>query len=274
MARGGGRSSRNSVRVKGVSTESVVICVLLVVLLVLVVYYVRQNNEGFQAEGEPCKLMFFVAKWCPHCKNAKPHWDKVKNKYDNKTENNIIKYGSTFDVVFSNGPKKKSDWIGIYKKDVIPGSSAPITWKYLNDSNQILSNGRISFLADFAPGEYQVLFFINDTFEILDDIDLIVLESPPVINAINKDQEIVILGDSITLSVDASGVEPVYYQWLKDDVPIASEKNSSLTLDSADFSAAGKYSVIVTNLGGSLKSKPINLIVILKPEILKITESI
>ena len=188
-------------------------------------------------------------------------------------ENNIIKYGSTFDVVFSNGPKKKSDWIGIYKKDVIPGSSAPIAWKYLNDSNQILSNGRISFLADFAPGEYQVLFFINDTFEILDDTDLIVLESPPVINAINKDQEIVILGDSITLSVDASGVEPVYYQWLKDDVPIASEKNSSLTLDSADFSAAGKYSVIVSNLGGSLKSKPINLIVILKPEILKITES-
>ena len=78
MARGGGRSSRNSVRVKGVSTESVVICVLLVVLLVLVVYYVRQNNEGFQAEGEPCKLMFFVAKWCPHCKNAKPVIDQVK----------------------------------------------------------------------------------------------------------------------------------------------------------------------------------------------------
>ena len=81
MARGRGRSSRNNaVSLKGVSTETVVIVVLLIVLLVLVVYYVRQNTEGFSS-GEQCTIYAFVADWCPHCKNAKPAIENLKNNF-------------------------------------------------------------------------------------------------------------------------------------------------------------------------------------------------
>ena len=74
-----------------VSGETVVICVLLVVLLVLVVYYVRQNNEGFDADNSPkCDVYIFVADWCPHCKNAKPAIEEVKNEPPANTVVNVV----------------------------------------------------------------------------------------------------------------------------------------------------------------------------------------
>ncbi len=30
------------------------------------------------------KVMFFSADWCPHCKKAKPEWEKFSSYYDNK----------------------------------------------------------------------------------------------------------------------------------------------------------------------------------------------
>ncbi len=30
------------------------------------------------------QLYFFHADWCPHCKRAKPEWDKIVKNYDNK----------------------------------------------------------------------------------------------------------------------------------------------------------------------------------------------
>ena len=79
--RGKGRGAKNNslnVNMANVSAETVVICVLLVVLLILVVYYVRQNSEGFQSEPH-CVVYAFVADWCPHCKNAKPAIENLKN---------------------------------------------------------------------------------------------------------------------------------------------------------------------------------------------------
>ena len=90
MARGRGRSSRNNaVSLKGVSTETVVIVVLLIVLLVLVVYYVRQNTEGFTS-AEQCTIYAFVADWCPHCKNAKPAIENLKNNSPNNVNVEVV----------------------------------------------------------------------------------------------------------------------------------------------------------------------------------------
>jgi thiol-disulfide isomerase/thioredoxin len=83
--RGKGRGRNNNalnLNMKNVSTETIVICVLLVVLLVLVVYYVRQNREGFQSAPK-CTVYAFVADWCPHCKNAKPAIENLKNNNNN-----------------------------------------------------------------------------------------------------------------------------------------------------------------------------------------------
>jgi thiol-disulfide isomerase/thioredoxin len=31
--------------------------------------------------------MLFYVDWCPHCKTAKPAWEELKSKYQNKTIN-------------------------------------------------------------------------------------------------------------------------------------------------------------------------------------------
>jgi thiol-disulfide isomerase/thioredoxin len=32
-------------------------------------------------------IYFFSAEWCPHCKRAKPEWDKIYTKFNDKTLN-------------------------------------------------------------------------------------------------------------------------------------------------------------------------------------------
>jgi thiol-disulfide isomerase/thioredoxin len=91
MARGRSvKSARNnSLSMKGVSAETVVIVVLLIVLLVLVVYYVRQNSEGFES-AEKCTIYIFVADWCPHCKNAASAFDNLKQNAPNNVNVNVV----------------------------------------------------------------------------------------------------------------------------------------------------------------------------------------
>ena len=43
------------------------------------------------ATGEPEKeaqLLFFYTTWCPHCKNARPEWEKLREEYEGKPINN------------------------------------------------------------------------------------------------------------------------------------------------------------------------------------------
>lgn len=44
-----------------------------------------EDNQGNTAE-----LLFFYADWCPHCKNAKPHWDRLSKEYDGKQINKYL----------------------------------------------------------------------------------------------------------------------------------------------------------------------------------------
>jgi thiol-disulfide isomerase/thioredoxin len=31
------------------------------------------------------EILFFFANWCPHCRTAKPEWEKAKTEYNNNT---------------------------------------------------------------------------------------------------------------------------------------------------------------------------------------------
>jgi len=44
------------------------------------------DDPNFDA-GEPAELMFFVTKWCPHCKKANPEWNKLVKKWEGKKIN-------------------------------------------------------------------------------------------------------------------------------------------------------------------------------------------
>lgn len=70
--------------------------------------------------------------------------------------------------------------------------------------------------------------------------------TPPTPSAVN-------VGGLARLSVTASGIGPLYYQWFKNGQPVAGATNSVLTI----FPAIGtnlNYNVVVSNAGGSVTS--------------------
>ena len=46
--------------------------------------HIQQGSNGASNEAE---IMLFYVDWCPHCKTAKPEWEKVKAEYDGKVVN-------------------------------------------------------------------------------------------------------------------------------------------------------------------------------------------
>jgi uncharacterized delta-60 repeat protein len=61
-------------------------------------------------------------------------------------------------------------------------------------------------------------------------------------------------GQSVTLSVTASGTLPLSYQWLFNSSPIPGATNASLSLRNVQLSNAGAYTVVVSNAAGSITS--------------------
>lgn len=62
------------------------------------------------------------------------------------------------------------------------------------------------------------------------------------------------LGSTPVLKVIAGGSVPLYYQWRFNGTDILNATNSSVTLSNVQASQAGSYSVVVSNLAGSVAS--------------------
>jgi len=62
------------------------------------------------------------------------------------------------------------------------------------------------------------------------------------------------VGSSVTFSVVATGTPTPTYQWRKDSTNIAGETAASLALSNVQTTAAGTYTVVVTNTAGSVTS--------------------
>jgi len=61
--------------------------------------------------------------------------------------------------------------------------------------------------------------------------------------------------ETVTLTVEASGDEPLNYQWAKDGAGIEGATESSLVLENVQPTDAGTYTVTVSNGGGSVTSE-------------------
>lgn len=73
--------------------------------------------------------------------------------------------------------------------------------------------------------------------------------SPPADQSVSS-------GQPATFRVNASGLEPLFYQWRKGGVPIAGATSPTFTIPSAKVDDAGIYDVLVANPQGSFRSSP------------------
>ena len=84
--------------------------------------------------------------------------------------------------------------------------------------------------------------------------------SPPVAKNISK-----CAGDSVTLSVEASGTMPYTYQWLKNGSDVEGAYSSTVTLKNLVSDAGGVYNCRISNYCGTDTSGNITLVVNSKP---------
>lgn len=70
-----------------------------------------------------------------------------------------------------------------------------------------------------------------------------------------------VIGDSVALSVRASGEPPPDIQWRKDGVPIMGATGSTFTIAAAELSDTGAYDAVASNPLGSATSAPARVFV-------------
>jgi hypothetical protein len=75
-------------------------------------------------------------------------------------------------------------------------------------------------------------------------------------------------GNAASFSVTATGTAPLSFQWLKNGVPISGANSNVLTLSLVTTNDAASYSVVVTNIVGTLASSSATLTVLVPPTIL------
>ena len=104
------------------------------------------------------QVYFFFADWCPHCKTAKPEWDRFKRKYDGKKVNgNLVECidvnctddsGENTVTKTSNGIKTSSTTIDLIRKYNINGYP---TIKFVKDDKVYDYEAKVneSNLSDF-----------------------------------------------------------------------------------------------------------------------------
>src|SRR4029078_10140717 len=85
-----------------------------------------------------------------------------------------------------------------------------------------------------------------------------VLTVPPAAQSVEP-------GQDVSFFVLADGTFPFTYQWFKDGTPIAGATEPTLALADVEVSAAGDYTVQVSNAAGSVTSGPATLIIVANP---------
>ena len=85
-------------------------------------------------------------------------------------------------------------------------------------------------------------------------IDAVLLLDPPQIKTQPETPVGAYIGDTISLSVEATGAEPIQYQWMKDSVDLGGATSATFAKADAQVSDSGVYAVKVTNPGGTVTS--------------------
>jgi uncharacterized lipoprotein YddW (UPF0748 family) len=102
---------------------------------------------------------------------------------------------------------------------------------------------------------------------------ILIVNVPPAITAQPQDQ-MVNQGASATFAVSATGTGPLSYQWQFNSTNIPGATGSSYTRSPAQTNDAGAYSVVITNVAGSVTSSNATLSVNAPPAIIAQPQSL
>lgn len=120
-------------------------------------------------------------------------------------------------------------------------------------------------------GNYTVVV-ANPLGSVASDVARLTVVAPVAITQ-QPQSQIVVQGLDATFSVGTVGTPPLFYQWCFDGTWLAGATNSVLTVNNAQTTDAGHYTVVVANPWSSVTSAVATLTVIVPPDITTELES-
>ena len=149
-------------------------------------------------------------------------------------------------VTVTGGPTVKTDGNGYYIATLIPATASG-TVHSTTASKTGLPSQTIANATVLAGDIVRYDFTLNAS-------------NPPVI--ISQPQSVgVLAGQPASFSVAVTGTSPLSYQWRLGGVPLPGQTGTTLAIPAASVSAAGAYSVLVTNVFGQALSTDALLVV-------------
>lgn len=153
---------------------------------------------------------------------------------------------------------------------VVAQGDPPLRYNWLFNG-ELASGGTnstftLSTLTTNSAGLYSVI--VSNAFGAVTSAPaMLTVVYPPLIRQQPTNQSVVV-GSTVQFRVVATGADPLAYQWFFNTTNrLALQTNSVLTLTNVQPAQAGRYSVTVTNLGGSETSLPATLTLVNVPTI-------
>jgi alpha-tubulin suppressor-like RCC1 family protein len=158
---------------------------------------------------------------------------------------------ATFSVTASGAPAPRYQWMK--GTAAAPGTSTNSTYQITPSS-----------LAD--AGSFYCIVANGISPDAQTQNMTLTVDSPPVISMPNHDTTITrLVGDSLKMTIVASGSDTLHYQWYKGSSPLGTE--ASLTIKAITFDDSGSYTCSVTNTCKTTNSKVFTLTVNSTPSI-------
>lgn len=148
---------------------------------------------------------------------------------------------------------------------VIATGTSPLSYQWLFNGTNIFGATNNPFTFTSAQltnaGNYSVTVTNIAGSSTSSNAVLIVTNAPPSISIQPQNQN-VLAGQVATFSVTASGTPPLNYQWLLGGTNISGAITNPFVLANVQQTNAGNYSVVITNLAGSVTSSVATLAIL------------
>jgi len=146
---------------------------------------------------------------------------------------------------------------------VSASGTGPLSYQWLKNGAPLSSsstNLTLTNVQDADAALYQVI--ISNLYQtVYSQVATLTVLDPPTI--ITQPTNLTAgVGQTAIFGVVAVGTAPLAYQWYLNSIAIANQTNDTLTLNSIQTNNAGNYSVVITNMAGSVVSSGATLTVI------------
>ncbi|MEO5804400.1 MAG: immunoglobulin domain-containing protein, partial [Verrucomicrobiota bacterium] len=189
--------------------------------------------------------------------------------------------GDIAEVIFYQSALSDPDRISVqnylkqkyYQTSTSGGGTLSYQWKFegTNIVGATASSLTLSIVQPQNAGNYSVVVSNNYGGTISSNAVLTVV-FPPSITAQPQNQS-VLAGSNVNFSVTATGTSPLSYQWLFNGIAISGATGSAYSINNAQPTNGGNYSVVVTNAAGSKQSDSASLQILTPPTIVLQPES-